>query len=124
TNATEPVGLARTAIDYHERYGRPLFVAESSASGSDEVRRNWIAWNVAEMQRAQEAGVDIVGYTWWPLFDHIDWNTLLQERTGFVCPAGLYHLQPSTADRQPTAAVDDFKRAAKVDRARVERTTR
>lgn len=112
TNATAPVGLARTAADYHQRYGRPLFIAESSASGSDERRRDWIEWNVSEMKRAAEAGVEIVGYTWWPLFDHVDWNTLLQERSGFVCPAGLYHLQPSTLDRRPTAAVDDFRRAA------------
>ncbi|HZJ10483.1 MAG TPA: family 1 glycosylhydrolase, partial [Trueperaceae bacterium] len=121
TTAAAPVGLANTALEYHRRYGRPLFVAESSASGSDERRRDWIAWNVAEMQRATAAGVDILGYTWWPLFDHIDWNTLLQERSGFVCPAGLYHLQPTKHDRTKydrlaTAAVDDFRRAADADR--------
>src|SRR5690606_9040363 len=34
TTAGRPLGLAATALQYHERYGRPLFVAESSASGS------------------------------------------------------------------------------------------
>jgi len=111
--ASRPVGLAATAQAYYQRYDRPLFVAESSTSGTDAERRAWLAWNVAEIEAARARGVDVVGYTWWPLFDHIDWNTLLQERSGFVCPAGLYHLTPTTADRQPTAAVADFRRLAR-----------
>src|SRR5690606_5584142 len=72
TKAARPHGLATTALAYHQRYGVPLFVAESSASGSDEVRREWLEWNVREMDRAVAGGAEIVGYTWWPLFDHID----------------------------------------------------
>lgn len=111
--ATRPFGLAATALAYHQRYDRPLFVAESSTAGTDAERRAWLDWNVAEIEKARAQGVDVQGYTWWPLFDHIDWNTLLQERSGFVCPAGLYHLSPTTADRQPTAAVADFRRLAR-----------
>ena len=111
--ATNPSGLAATALAYHQRYQRPLFVAESSTSGTDAERRAWLDWNVAEIAKARAQGVDVLGYTWWPLFDHIDWNTLLQERTGFVCPAGLYHLTPTTADRTPTAAVDEFRLLAR-----------
>lgn len=113
TKAARPHGLAATALAYHQRYGVPLFVAESSASGSDEVRREWLEWNVREMDRAVAGGAEIVGYTWWPLFDHIDWNTLLVERTGFVCPAGLFHLRPTTSDRLKTDAADRFEALAK-----------
>src|SRR5690606_28548737 len=113
TKAASPHGLAATALAYHQRYGVPLFVAESSASGSDDVRREWLEWNVREMDRAVAGGAEIVGYTWWPLFDHIDWNTLLVERTGFVCPAGLFHLRPTTSDRLKTDAADRFEALAK-----------
>ncbi len=113
TKAARPHGLAATALAYHERYGVPLFVAESSASGSDEVRRGWLEWNLGQIEEAAAGGAEVLGYTWWPLFDHIDWNTLLVERTGFVCPAGLFHLTPTTSDRLRTDAADTFAALAR-----------
>ncbi len=112
TTAREKLGLAATALAYHERFGLPLFVAESSASGTDAQRREWIEWNLREIEAARQGGADVVGYTWWPLFDHIDWNTLLTQRTGFVCPAGLYSLVPTVSDRQETDAARAFREAA------------
>lgn len=105
-------GLAAACRAYHARYGRPLFVAESSASGDEARRRAWIDWNLAEMRVAHEEGVRIQGYTWWPLFDHVDWDSLLTDLRGSVCPAGLFHLWPSVTDRTPTDAVAAFREAA------------
>lgn len=105
-------GLAAACRAYHARYGRPLFVAESSASGDDARRRAWIDWNLAEMRVAHGEGVRIQGYTWWPLFDHVDWDSLLTDLRGSVCPAGLFHLRPSVTDRAPTDAVAAFREAA------------
>ncbi|MEX2535855.1 MAG: family 1 glycosylhydrolase [Trueperaceae bacterium] len=106
--AEQPLGVHRTLLDYHERYGLPLYIAESSHSGTEQERIDWIDYNLAEIAAATRDGAAVVGYTWWPLFDHIDWNTLLQERTGFVCPAGLYHLEPGKADRRETPAAAAF----------------
>lgn len=105
-------GLAAACRAYHARYGRPLFVAESSASGDDARRRAWIDWNLAEMRAAHADGVRLLGYTWWPLFDHVDWDSLLTDLRGSVCPAGLFHLRPSVTDRAPTDAVAAFREAA------------
>lgn len=110
--APRPDGLLVALRDYHRRYALPLFVAESSASGDDATRRAWIEWNVAEMRAAVAEGVDVVGYTWWPLFDHVDWDSLLTDLRGNVCPAGLYHLEPGPADRTPTDAASAFREAA------------
>lgn len=112
TTARRPLGLAATALAYHRRYGLPLFVAESSAAGSDEVRRRWIEWNMGEIAAARSGGADVVGYTWWPLFDHVDWDSLLTRRAGFVCPAGLYHLRPTVSDRQETDAARAYRELA------------
>ncbi|MBA2666419.1 MAG: family 1 glycosylhydrolase [Trueperaceae bacterium] len=109
--ARTPLGLAATCRAYHERYGLPLFIAESSAPGDDANRRRWLDWNVAEMRSARAAGVDVVGYTWWPLFDHVDWNTLLVRRDGYVADVGLFHLRPTRDDRARTDAVDAFRAA-------------
>lgn len=112
TVAPRPHGLRVALEAYHHRYDRPLFVAESSASGDDARRRRWIEWNVAEMGAAMRSGVEVLGYTWWPLFDHVDWDSLLTDLRGSVCPAGLYHLRPELTDRAPSDAVDAFRAAA------------
>ncbi len=105
-------GLHAACRAFFDRYGRPLFVAESSASGDDATRRAWIDWNLRELRAAHDEGIPLVGYTWWPLFDHVDWDSLLTRRVGSVCPAGLYHLRPSVTDRAPTDAVAAFREAA------------
>jgi beta-glucosidase len=56
--------------------------------------------------------VTVVGFTWWPLFDHVDWNTLLVRRDGYVADVGLYHLTPTRSDRTPTDALEAFRAAA------------
>ena len=105
-------GVHAACRAYHQRYGRPLFVAESSASGDDARRRAWIDWNLRELRAAHAEGIPVAGYTWWPLFDHVDWDSLLTDLQGSVCPAGLYHLCPTTADRAPTDAAAAFREAA------------
>jgi beta-glucosidase len=57
--------------------------------------------------------VEVVGYTWWPLFDHVDWNTLLVRRDGYVADVGLFRLTPGRGDRARTDAVDAFRQAAR-----------
>ncbi len=108
-----PVGIAQTMRQYHERYRKPLFIAESSFEGSDEERAGWIDRNIDAIRTVRSEGVPCIGYTWWPLFDHVDWNTLLQKLTGHVCPAGLLHLTPGPKDRVPTAAFTHFQQCAR-----------
>ncbi|HEX7004630.1 MAG TPA: family 1 glycosylhydrolase [Trueperaceae bacterium] len=115
--AREPLGVGATLLDYWRRYGVPLFIAESSHSGTEEERIAWIDYNLGEIAYARDGGAEVIGYTWWPLFDHIDWNTLLRERSGFVCPAGLYHLRPSEAHRHETGASRAYRQRATGTRA-------
>lgn len=110
--ASKPFGIYKTAKFYFERYGKPLFIAESSHGGSDAEREAWLDYNLNEIKNLRAQGLPLVGYTWWPLFDHIDWNTLLTRLEGHICPAGLYHLQPGVLDRQPTAAAKIFRSLA------------
>jgi len=58
----------------YDRYGVPLFVSETSTHGDDARRSAWLCDSVAAIQRARTDGVPVLGYTWWPLLDLIDWS--------------------------------------------------
>ncbi len=97
----QPPGLATTLLEYHRRYGRPLYIAETS---TDTHREDWLKYVVSEALRARSGGAAVLGATWWPLFDHIDWNTGLTRLEGVVCSSGLYHLGPQLTRQESRAA--------------------
>lgn len=67
-------GLREALLAFAGRYRLPLAVTETSIEGADEVREAWLRDSVAEVGRLVTEGVDIRGYTWWPLFDFVDWS--------------------------------------------------
>jgi beta-glucosidase len=67
-------GLRKVLEAFAHRYRLPLAVTETSIEGDDEVRRRWLTDSVAEVRDLVSRGVDVRGYTWWPLFDFVDWS--------------------------------------------------
>ncbi len=67
------LGLIEVLASFHERYGLPLLVGETSTEGDDRRRVAWLEDSVASVARLRAAGVPVRGYTWWPLFDFVDW---------------------------------------------------
>jgi beta-glucosidase len=61
----------RTAAD---RFGLPMVVTETSIEGSESVRRDWAEESMATVRRLRADGLDLRGYTWWPLLDFVDWS--------------------------------------------------
>jgi beta-glucosidase/6-phospho-beta-glucosidase/beta-galactosidase len=59
---------------FARRYERPVAVTETSYDGEDRSRVRWLRESVKATLRAQSPGVDVWGYTWWPLFDFVDWG--------------------------------------------------
>jgi beta-glucosidase/6-phospho-beta-glucosidase/beta-galactosidase len=92
--ATERAGLAAVAGDYHARYGLPLFVTETSRESSQAV--GWLVEQWGEVQQLAAGGVPIIGFTWFPLIDTVDWQHALRVRRGDVDRIGLHGL-----DRAP-----------------------
>lgn len=66
-------GLSDVLTTYHQRYGLPLLVSETSTEGDDARRVAWLDASTAAIERLRAAGVPVRGYTWWPLFDFVDW---------------------------------------------------
>jgi len=67
-------GLREALVAFAGRYGLPLAVTETSIEGGDGVREAWLRDSVEEVVQLVAEGVDIRGYTWWPLFDFVDWS--------------------------------------------------
>ena len=67
-------GLGEVLRDFHARYGLPLMVAETSTEGIDARRNAWLAASTEAVMDLRRAGLPVTGYTWWPLFDMVDWG--------------------------------------------------
>ena len=67
-------GLVESVTRFGARYGVPMVVTETSIEGSDAVRSAWVRDSVAAVRALVDAGVDVRGWTWWPVFDFVDWS--------------------------------------------------
>jgi beta-glucosidase/6-phospho-beta-glucosidase/beta-galactosidase len=73
--------FSELAIQIHNRYGAPIFVAETGIEG--DVRADWLRIMGSEVQVAQCAGVPVEGICVYPITDYPGWD---DERE---CPTGL-----------------------------------
>lgn len=67
-------GLRQVLSAFAERYRLPVAVTETSIEGDDRTRARWLAESVAEVRALAAEGLDVRGYTWWPLLDFVDWS--------------------------------------------------
>lgn len=89
-----PSGMFWAARFFHDAYQLPLYVFENGVSGMDWVsldgavhdpnRIDFLARYLAELQRAHEAGIPVVGYFHWSLLDNFEWAQGYQERFGLI----------------------------------------
>jgi len=56
------------------RYGVPVILTETSIEGDEETREQWVRASTRAVEELRDAGMDIRGYTWWPLTDFVDWS--------------------------------------------------
>lgn len=75
------VGLTEVLEAFWRRYDLPVFVSETSTEGDDARRGAWLEASTAALARLRSAGVPVRGYTWWPLFDFVDWSYASGGRT-------------------------------------------
>lgn len=68
--------------EIHQRYGRPLLVAETGAEG--DLRGEWLRYVSEQVGLALQRGVPVEGVCLYPVLDYPGWD---DERH---CPTGLY----------------------------------
>lgn len=111
-------GLEELITTFSDRYGVPILVSETSVEGTSQERIAWLDASVDLMRRMRADGADVVGYTWWPLFDVIEWQyrEALTPVDQHVIAMGLYNLVPDDVGlfrREHSAAVDRFRELAR-----------
>lgn len=81
--------VLRTA---YARYGLPLLVTETSLRGDLAQRRQWLDETIQCVAELRQAGIPIIGYTWFPLFSMIDWlyRTGRRSLDHYLLHLGLY----------------------------------
>jgi beta-glucosidase/6-phospho-beta-glucosidase/beta-galactosidase/glycosyltransferase involved in cell wall biosynthesis len=88
-----PLGLYGCALEYWNRYGIPLAVTETSCDGSPLDRELWLKQTLGDCRRLREEGIPLIGYTWWPCLDNIDWDGALLHHIGKIHNVGMYNLR-------------------------------
>jgi beta-glucosidase len=67
-------GLTIALRAFHDRYGLPLMITETGVEGDDDHRSRWLDDAARAVDLLREQGVPVIGLTWWPLFDFVDWS--------------------------------------------------
>jgi beta-glucosidase len=111
---THGATLATVLKDAYARYGLPLMVTETSAKGSLAARGEWMDQTIAAVADLRQAGVPVVGYTWFPLLTMIDWKYRTGRRplSDYLLHLGLYDSAfdgDGVLRRQPTELVARFQ---------------
>jgi len=84
--------------EVHQRYERPLFVAETGAES--EARAPWLCYVAGEVHAAVEAGLPVEGICLYPITDYPGWTNGRHCKVGLL---GLLDHQGRRAVYQPLA---------------------
>lgn len=103
--------VLRTA---YARYALPIMVTETSMRGSVAHRLRWLDETVQCVGQLRQAGIPIIGYTWFPLFSMIDWLYRPGRRPleHYLIHLGLYEgafAADGVLVRQPTPLVARYQ---------------
>ncbi len=110
--AHDLAGVLRSAW---ERYRLPMMLTETGITDRRvEVRRRWMDETVAVVREARMAGIPMLGYTWWPLFDMVDWAYRLGKKPlrHYIFKGGLWtcKIAPDGAvTRSPNSLADRYR---------------
>jgi beta-glucosidase len=101
--------LATALHRFHAHTNLPVMVTETSDMASVDQRAAWMDASVAAVGRLQASGVPVVGYTWFPVFSHVDWRWRRgpYERDRYWCHMGLWDLD-SQLRRNRTPLADRY----------------
>lgn len=87
----EARSFADMLTEIHQRYGRPIFIAETGIEAS--LRPSWLNYVCGEVGKAMDDGTPIHGICLYPVMNHPGWD---DDRH---CPNGLIDYSPKTFER-------------------------
>ncbi len=67
-------GLEEVLRRFNDRYQRPVLLSETSIRDEGDAQVRWLEESVERILALRADGLPIAGYTWFPLFDLLDWS--------------------------------------------------
>lgn len=112
-------GFGQMITEYHQRYGAPVMITETSATNGVAVKQQWLHDSVAAVRDLRARGVPVLGYTWFPLFTMVNWRyrTGKRPRDAYLLELGLYESPEGTSGQQryvATAVAETFRQYAEM----------
>ncbi|WP_235577399.1 family 1 glycosylhydrolase [Rathayibacter sp. Leaf294] len=106
-------GLKDVLRTWARRYGAPVMLTETCVTGSVAERIRWLDESVAALGELRAEGTEVVGYTWWPLFDMYEWTWRHSSapRADHLLTMGLHDLVETPSgrlDRRRNPVADRF----------------
>ncbi|SDY83098.1 family 1 glycosylhydrolase [Herbiconiux ginsengi] len=110
-------GLKDVLTSFAARYGKPVYLTETSYTGTVEQRISWMEASVAAVHDLRAAGVDVIGYTWWCITDMVEWSYRpgAGDAMDYRLRMGLWSLEEDAdgvLHRVKTPVADSFRRLA------------
>lgn len=66
--------LAKLLCARYERFGVPMMITETSGRDNQELKSRWLKNSTDEVLELRDGGLDVIGYTWFPIIDMYDWD--------------------------------------------------
>lgn len=100
--APRPLGFAKVAEQYVDRYRLPVMLSETNIRGTVTDRLTWLRFMHEQCESLVNGGVDFRGFCWYPSIDSTDWCYLCTRATGTVDPQGVWYLDDERETRFPS----------------------
>ena len=91
TTHSMAMGFRRLATQYHQRYRVPIF--HCGTNRATHLAVEWLDQQWSDILAMRATGIPIMGFTWYPLTDRIDWQHAPRIERSDVHPVGLYDLR-------------------------------
>lgn len=107
-------GLKDALHLFADRYDLPIYLTETCWPGTVEERVQWLKDSVAAVDELRDGGMNLIGYTWWSLFDMIYWVYRDENKPveNYLAQMGLWDLKANdrlSFDRVKTAAAETYR---------------
>jgi beta-glucosidase/6-phospho-beta-glucosidase/beta-galactosidase len=74
--------LRNMLLDMAERYGKPIFLAETGAEGT--AKPSWLHYACNEVREAMDLGARVEGICWYPITAYPGWDNSRHAETGLL----------------------------------------
>lgn len=102
--ARNPIGFARVAMDYVNRFNLPVMLSETNIRGTVLDRVSWLKFMVEQAEQLEailaKRGTKFHGFCWYPFINSTDWCSLVRKARGRVDPQGIFCLDDNCVERR------------------------